>query len=1415
MTARTHGLSAPLTALALVAVFLPALAAAPAANSPLRTLRTLRAEEKGRGDLERQTSAGSYRPVLSLPLLSAPSASSAVNTPAPPAPAARARILDAYGRLPLSFEANQGQTDRRVRFLARGQGYTLFLTGTEAALRLSPAASPAPRPEGRGCPGGKARERACTIGGELRSAAGDRSAPGGNARERACTIEGKKSRLQAASPMGQTRPLGRGAAIRLRLLGANPRAAVTGEAPLPGKSNYFIGSDPKRWRTDVPHYAKVRAEQVYPGIDAVYYGNQEGRLEYDFEVAPGADPSRIRLAFSGAQCVELARNGDLLLRTASGTLRQHKPIAYQLLDGKRLPVQAGYALTPGHGHGGGKGARAQGRKGAGGPGRSGSSTRPFVHSSTQIRFRLGSYDRTQPLVIDPVLVYSTYLGGSGDERAEAIAVDGAGSVYVAGDTGSTDFPTTAGALDTTAAGSDAFVTKLDATGSALVYSTYLGGSSGEGAQAIAVDGAGSAYVIGFTDSTNFPTTAGAFDTSFNGGFFDAFVTKLDASGSALAYSTYLGGNIANGGDVAWEIVVDGAGSAYVAGHTPGAFPTTAGAFDTTHNGEYDDFVTKLNASGTALVYSTYVGGNFRDHAFGLAVDGAGSAYLAGFTGSADFPTTPGALDTTLGGMWDASVTKLNASGSALVYSTYLGGTGTDEAHGLAVDAFGSAYVTGVTDSTDFPTAGALQPAIAGGSDAFVTKLNTTGSALVYSTFLGGGGFDKGQGIVVNASDNVYVTGHTSSTNFPTADAPQPARGGGSDAFVTRLFADGSALVYSTYLGGANLEEGKGIAVDASGSAYVTGVTRSTNFPTVNPYQTAIAGGTDAFITRISGDPPPPPPAAPSNLTATAVSNQRIDLAWQDNADNESGFRVERWNGSVFAPIATVGANATSYSNTGLTGSTLYLYQVLAFNIGGNSSPSNQAGATTLPNPPAAPSNLVATPLSQTEIRLTWRDNASNEDAIEVWRSTGGPYQLHAGLGPNQTSYLDQNLTANTLYIYQVRAVNAGGDSAFSNPAGATTLPNPPSAPSSLTATAVSGSQINLAWADNSNNETEFVLEVSTDGGATFAFLATRGANSTSHSHTGLPPETTRHYRVKARNAGGESAYSNVASATTLQVPPAAPTNLTATALSSSEIRLNWNDVSGEQGYRIERRQGNDPFAFLANVGANATTYTDGGLQANKVYVYRVLAFNEAGDSGWSNEASARTLRTRPRPSHSLTATATGATLVGLAWVDDDEDEQGFILERSEDGGLHFSQVASLPANATRTTDAGVQGGRTYHYRLKAWNLVGESPYSNVASVTTSAGLSLASLTVTPTAVRGRRNATGKVTLTGAAPSGGVSVTLASSNVAASVPSSVTVPAGQTEATFQVTTVRVRRNTRVTLTGTLAAVQKTATLTVRK
>jgi len=480
-----------------------------------------------------------------------------------------------------------------------------------------------------------------------------------------------------------------------------------------------------------------------------------------------------------------------------------------------------------------------------------------------VAFEVAAYDASQPLIIDPVLAYSTFLGGSGSDAGIAIALDKGGNAYVMGMTFSTNFPITEGAFQTTFG--QVFVTKLNPTGSALLYSTYLGGGTG---RAIAVDADGNAYVTGMTFSTNFPTTLGAFQPTSDGSG-DAFVTKLDPTGSALLYSTYLGGS---GGEEGKGIAVDAAGNAYVMGTTnSGDFPTTTGAFQTTFGGglDNDTFVTKLNPAGNGsldLVYSTYLGGSNEDEGRAIAVDAAGNAYVTGMTFSTTFPTTQGAFQPTSDGSGDAFVTKLNPAGKGsadLVYSTFLGGSAFDRGNGIAVDAARNVYVTGETVSTTFPTTpGAFQTTFGGVEDAFVTKLNPAGNGsadLVYSTLLGGGAFDRGNGIAVDAAGSAYVTGETSSPAFPTTpDALQRALAGGRHVFVTKLVPDGSGLAYSTLLGvfDSAFEFGNAIALDTEGSAYVTGGAGPNFLTTAGAAQTIFGGrgedgGGDAFVAKLS------------------------------------------------------------------------------------------------------------------------------------------------------------------------------------------------------------------------------------------------------------------------------------------------------------------------------------------------------------------------------------------------------------------------------------------------------------------------------------------------------------------------------------------------------------------------------------
>jgi hypothetical protein len=682
----------------------------------------------------------------------------------PADPQAQARILDGYGKLPLSFEANHGQADARVKFLSRTGGYTLFLTGDEAVLawsgkqtkksspqKLKPASLAGPRGTAKlataklaaGEPAAGEPATGEPAAGDLRFVSGyrfsDTASPG---KPDAPSGAGQRPSTLSADP----EVVATGGVLRMKLRNANPAAKVTGEDELAGTSNYFIGNDPAKWRTNVPTYAKVKYEGIYPGIDLVYYGNQR-QLEYDFIVAPGADPHRIAFAVRGAKRIRRDARGDLVLtmKTGEDEIRWHKPVVYQEKDGTRREIAASYAIT----------------------------------AANRVTFELAKYDASRPLYIDP-LIYSTYLGGSWYDSGSAIAVDSAGNAYVTGVTNSTDFPTMNPLQPANGGGYDAFVAKINPAGSALVYSTYLGGSGDDWGNGIAVDGAGNAYVVGQTASTDFPTVNPLQPA--NGGGYDAFVTKLNPTGSALVYSTYLGGS---NGDGAYGIAVDSAANAYVTGITYSSdFPTKnpLQGFESIE----DVFVTKLNPAGSALVYSTYLGGSDSDLGNGIAVDNAGNAYVTGHTASTNFPTTPGAFQTTFGGNVDAFVTKLNPAGSAMVYSTYLGGSDYDSGSGIAVDSAGNAYVVGVTASTDFPTMNPFQRFNHGNGDAFVAKLTPSGSALVSSTYLGGGGDDTGLGIAVDSSRDAYVTGWTNSTNFPTKNPIQLYNAGYYDAFVAKI-----------------------------------------------------------------------------------------------------------------------------------------------------------------------------------------------------------------------------------------------------------------------------------------------------------------------------------------------------------------------------------------------------------------------------------------------------------------------------------------------------------------------------------------------------------------------------------------------------------------------------------------------------
>jgi uncharacterized repeat protein (TIGR01451 family) len=704
-------------------------------------------------------------------------------------PALLPRIAADYGKLPISFEVNQGQTDRSVKFLARGASYTLFLTPGEAVLSLH-----ASRPTAA-----KAAHLAVQPPGRLPP-----------------SLERPASALRSST-------------VRLRLLGSNTKAEVAGVDPLPGKSNYFMGSDPAKWHTDVPTYARVRYYDIYPGIDLVYYGNQEGRLEHDFVLAPGADPNAIAIGLRDSDGVFPDQNGGLTLRTKAGELTLRSPVAYQTVGDQRKSIPATYLLA-----------------------------------NNQIRFQIGSYDRNLPLVIDPVLQYTAVFGGTGNDHAQAIAVDGAGNVYVTGDTVSVDFPMVHPFQGTTDGISfPTFISKINAAGTALLYSTYLGADSswyvhGSG---IAVDKIGRAYITGTTNG-GLPTK-NAFQPGYanaNDGpedWSDAFLTVLSPGGNSLVYSTYLGGTGEETGDQGTAIALDASANAYITGSTDSLdFPTLHSI-----QSQGTTFVAKFNSAGV-LQYSSVFGPhpnplgsvNSPPSPHAIAVDASGSAYITGLTSSTNVPITGNAFQKKCLGSC-AFVTKFRPSGDSVAYSTYVGGYAVWGGSGIVVDGSGNAIIAGST-GPGFPAykSGFQNTFGGGGSDCFVAKLNSSGSGLIWSTYLGGSGDDFITGLALDQFRQVYILGYTNSPNFPLKASLQVYKGG-EMGFITTLSGSlGSIAYYSTYFGNRPYFV-NAIAVDKTLNVYLAG---STEGGAIKPTSGALSTGTavnpggseDIFVSKL-------------------------------------------------------------------------------------------------------------------------------------------------------------------------------------------------------------------------------------------------------------------------------------------------------------------------------------------------------------------------------------------------------------------------------------------------------------------------------------------------------------------------------------------------------------------------------------
>jgi len=819
--------------------------------------------------------------------------------------AVRAQSLAALGNLPLYFEASPAPADGLARFITRGCNYQFSLSPAEIQIALG------------------------------------------------------KNGVKPAE-------------VRMDFAGSNPGAQMSGDTGLPGKVNYLLGNDPAVWRTGVPTFARVRVGQLYPGVTLVYYGNQR-QLEYDFTLAPGTDPDVIKIHFAGVDKISIGGRGELILALGRDEIRQPAPVIYQTAAGARQPVDGGYRVIDAH----------------------------------TVAFAIGKYDHQLPLVIDPVLSFSTYFGGNSSDNAWSIALDTNGFIYIAGQTLSKQMSvtnpapfSTPGAFQTNYQGGsqvgDAFIAKFDSSGTNLIYLTYLGGSSDDAAYGLAVDNAGDAYVAGATESANFPIRNGIY-TNIGGPFnshvglypADAFVAELNPSGSNLVYSTYLGGESA---DAAFGIALDASNNAYVTGFSYSTnFPTTPNAFQNhlacinTIYFNANAFVTEIGAGGTNLIYSSYLGGTNFDQGESIAVDNSNYVYVTGFSASTNFPTTNaifqqliqtnfsgtnqviitnffnGSLlngSSNLTSADDVFVAKFAPSCTGLVYSTFLGGTNNDVANHIAVDGAGNAYVTGWTVSTNFPdtvtgitnlyngltnNAAFVSPLI---TNAFLTQITWSGSnaAIGYSAVFGGTnlGGDVGYGVTLDPSGNVYVVGASTSTNFPAINTPGllgTTNAGGSDVFVIVFTSNAAGVLYSGYLGGSGNDYGYGIAVDSQTNVYITGLTASANFPTFFPYQSSLSGPSDAFLAKISWSVQPPViTTQPTNqtvavgsfvtLVTTVTGTLPFSFQWQVQGTNLIWTNLVNGGNISGATNTTLTINPAQTTNSGN-------YQLIVANYGGS------------------------------------------------------------------------------------------------------------------------------------------------------------------------------------------------------------------------------------------------------------------------------------------------------------------------------------------------------------------------------------------------------------------------------------------------------------------------------------------------
>jgi hypothetical protein len=1223
-------------------------------------------------------------------------------------------LVKSYGKVPLSFEENRGQAAAGVRYLSRTHGGTVLLRSGSAALQ---------------------------------SAAGE--------------------------------------TITMRFVGSASAAMPVGEQKLVGRTSYLVGSE-RDWIRDVPNYASVRYESVYPGIDAVFHGNQK-QLEYDFVLNAGADPNRIRLAFDGVARIDVDAAGNLELIGPHGTVKQLRPVIWQDGPAGRREVAGRYVLA----------------------------------GTAEARFQVDEYDRREPLVIDPVIQYSTYFGSAGDDQANAIAADSNGNVYVAGNMVS------GGVLW-------GFASKLNPTGTAVLYTAYFGsGSCNADARGIAIDSGGNAIVTGYYTSLdqwgycNVKQVLGA---------------KINPAGNAFVFQVVWGGSEDYGNGVA----VDAAGNSYYTGSTDGNLLTTAGVIFTGGGFPGDAFITKLNPSG-GVVYSTYLGGGLIDEGLGITVDSGGNAYVVGTAGSNNFPVTANAVQPTMHNP-DVTgfVTEVNSTATQILYSTFLGGNYGESADDVKVDSQGKIHVIGTTNSSDFPTTanafdrscgtdGACNPYYDGiwhySEDLFYTKIDRTkagAAGLMYSTYLGGTNRELAGAIAVDSNNRAWITGRTASiADFPTVAPTQATLGGDYDAYVVEIDpaqSEATSLVFSTFLGGGAYDEGTGIAIDTLGDIYIAGFTASTNFPVRSALQPNTAGGNDAFIVKF-GNPAAGTLASvavnPATVTGGTNSTGTVTLSSAAGAGGATVTLSSNVGAAIVPTTVQVAVGQTSATFTITTAAV-----AAATNATITATYNGESKTATLTINPAAAA-LSAVSVNPTSV--TGGTASTGTVTLTAAAPAGGAVVTLSSSSASAIVPASVTVAANAkTATFRVTtksvttAATATITTAYSGVSKTAALTVSPAAVSTLTANPAS-----VTGGTNSTGTVTLtgpapaggavvVLSSSNTTAATVPASVTVAANATSATFV-ITGKTV----PAAATATITATYSGTSKTASLAIKPAAlssvslnPGSVNGVSKSTGTATLTGAAPAG--GVVVTLSSSNTAAATVpasVTVAATATTAT---FTVTPGAVTAATSVTITATFGGVSKTATVTVNPVALSTVSLSpATVTGGTnSTGTVTLNGSAPTGGTVVTLSSSNTAAATVPASVKVAAGATTATFTATSKAASAATSVTVTATYNGVSKTAALTVNPP-AMSSVTVSPSTVKGgTANSTGTITLTGPAPTGGAVVTLASSNTgAATVPASVTVAANSKTATFTITTKTVTATTSVTITSTYKGVSKAGTLTV--